>query len=80
MNPRVKSVKVLDDYELELVFNNGEVGHFSMKPYLDYPVFQPLKDYSLFTQAKATMGFVAWNDDIDMSPDTLYLESKIGQA
>jgi len=74
MNPKVKSVKVLDDYILELEFDNGEKGHFSMEPYLKYPVYFPLKDYQLFRTAKATMGFVSWNEDIDMSPDNLYLE------
>ena len=77
MNPRVTSVKVLEDYILELKFGNGEIGHFSMQPYLDYPVYRPLKDYTLFNKARATMGFISWNQDIDMSPDTLYLESKI---
>jgi len=77
MNPRVRSVKVLDDYLLELEFDNGEHGHFSMKPYLEYPVYEPLKNYGLFKQAKATFGFVSWSDDIDMSPDTLYLDAKI---
>ena len=77
MNPRVKSVKVLEDYLLELEFENGEKGHFFMKPYLEYPVFKPLKNYELFKKAKATFGFVSWDNDIDMSPDTLYLDSKI---
>lgn len=75
MNPRVKSVKVLDDHMLELLFTNGETGFFSMKPYLDYPVYRPLCDYSLFKTAKVVFGFVSWGDDIDMSPDNLYLES-----
>ncbi len=74
MNPGVKSVKALKDYKLELEFVNGEKGGFSMKPYLNYPVYLPLKDYDLFKKAKATMGFVSWNEDIDMSPDNLYLE------
>ena len=77
MNPRVKTVKILEDYTLELEFDNGERGHFSLKPYLDYPVFRPLKDISLFKKAKATMGFVSWNKEIDLSHDTLYLEAKI---
>jgi Protein of unknown function (DUF2442) len=76
MNPRVKSVTVLDNYELSLLFDNNEQGIFSMQPYLKYPVFQPLRNYSLFKTARAVMGFVSWNEDIDMSPDTLYLESK----
>lgn len=77
MNPRVKKVKASDDYILELEFENGKKGIFSMHPYLQYPVFQPLKDMSFFKKAHVTMGFVSWNDDIDMSPDTLYLDSKI---
>ena len=77
MNPRIKEVKAADNYSLELEFDNGERGAFSMQPYLHYPVFQPLKDKSVFNKAHATMGFVSWSDDIDMSPDTLYLECKI---
>ena len=77
MNPAVISVKVMQDYYLELEFENGEKGLFSMKPYLHYPVFLPLVDYTLFNKAKATMGFVSWNDNIDLSHDTLYLDSKI---
>ena len=77
MNPRVKHVKDVEDYTLELEFDNGESGIFSMLPYLEYPVFAALKDLSLFMKAHATMGFVSWNEDIDMSPDNLYLECKM---
>lgn len=77
MNPRVKSVEASDNYTLELEFDNGERGIFDMQPYLQFPVFQPLKDKSFFKKAHATMGFVSWDDEIDMSPDTLYLDSKI---
>lgn len=76
MNPRVKELKVLDDYLLELVFTNGERGIFSVGPYLDYPVYQPLRNYDLFKTARVTFGFVSWGNDIDMSPDNLYLESQ----
>jgi len=77
MNPRVKSVKALDDYELELEFDNGESGIFSVRPYLKYPVYRALEDKALFREAKIVFGAVAWNSDIDMSPDNLYLECKM---
>ncbi len=77
MNPRVKNVEPTDNYLLELEFDNGERGIFDMQPYLKYPVFQPLKNESFFKKAHATMGFVSWDEDIDMSPDTLYLDCKI---
>jgi hypothetical protein len=77
MNPRVVLVNAMDDYILELTFDNGEYGLFSMKPYLEYPVYSPLKNYDLFRKAHAVFGFVSWGEEIDMSPDNFYLESKI---
>ena len=32
MNPYVKSVRALDDYELEVLFENGERRRFDVKP------------------------------------------------
>jgi hypothetical protein len=77
MNPRVVKVLALNDYELELLFDNGERGMFSMQPYLDYPVYRPLRDKELFSKAKIVFGSVAWSSDIDMSPDNLYLECRM---
>ncbi|MBA3827901.1 MAG: DUF2442 domain-containing protein [Taibaiella sp.] len=77
MSPQVISVNVLENYLLELEFSNGEKGHFSVLPYLQYPVYQVLKNYDVFKRAKVTMGFISWDGEIDMSPDNLYLESKM---
>jgi hypothetical protein len=76
MNPRVKNVRALENYTLEIEFDNGEKGQFSMKPYLEYPVYASLKDDAVFKQATATLGFVSWNGEIDIDPDTLYIDSK----
>jgi len=76
MNPRVSSVQALPEYNLKLFFDNGEKGIFLVEPYLNYSVFEPLKDQTIFGQVKASMGFVSWNGEIDFDPDTLYLESK----
>lgn len=76
MNPRVKTLEVKDNYILELGFTNGEKGIFSVEPYLSYPVYEPLKDKEIFKRATVSFGFVNWNGEIDIDPDTLYLESK----
>ena len=47
-----------------------------MVPYLQYPAFQPLKSTALFAQARVAHGTVVWPDNIDISPDTLYLAGK----
>lgn len=47
MNPHVKSVRALDDYELEVSFENGECRRFDVKPYLGRGIFVRLRDRSL---------------------------------
>ena len=76
MNPYVKSVKPLDDYQLELTFENGEVRLFDLKPYLKHGVFSRLEDVGRFNSAHVTAGSVEWQGEIDLSYDTLYLESR----
>ena len=76
MNPRVKEVFPLENYLLQLVFTNGEEGVFDVKPWLDKGVFKELKDTELFKNAHVILGTVSWNNEIDLSPDTLSLDSK----
>jgi hypothetical protein len=77
MNPRVKDVKYESPYKLIVTFLNNEIKEFSFSSYLNYPVYEPLKDESLCHKVKVVNGTVAWNDEIDFDPDRLYLESKI---
>ncbi|MBD0295271.1 MAG: DUF2442 domain-containing protein [Flavisolibacter sp.] len=77
MNPRITSVQYRSPYKLILTFTTHEVKEFDLAPYLDYPIYQTLADESFCRKAKACMGTVVWNDEIDFDPDTLYLDSKI---
>lgn len=77
INPRVQKVQLTNDFHLILTFTNGEEKVFDMKPYLSKGVFKELDDVSLFAKAHVAWGTVVWNKDIDMSPDTLYLDSKV---
>jgi hypothetical protein len=74
INPRVKSVKPLNDYSIQLTFDNDEVKIFDVRPYLDKGVFTQLKDQSVFNSVRPFMGAVQWNNGLDFGPDTLYLE------
>ena len=76
MNPHVTSVRALDDYRLELSFDNGESRIFDVKPYLGRGVFVRLRDPSLFQAVRAVAGSVEWPCGLDLSYDTLYLESE----
>lgn len=72
----VLAVQPLEDYKLLLTFNTGEKRIFDMKPLLDYPVYQPLKNQELFRTALVDWETVSWcNGDIDVAPETLYQNS-----
>lgn len=73
MTPDVTNVRSLPDYELLVSFEDGEQRRFSLKPYLDFPAYLPLKDASRFMAAHVFNGTVAWPGEIDISPDTLYI-------
>ena len=74
MNPYVKKVKPLENYCLMLWFENGEQKIFDLKPYLNKGVFNQLKNTALFDSVRVVAGSVEWENEIDLSYDTLYLE------
>jgi Protein of unknown function (DUF2442) len=75
MNPRVKMVKPNPDYTITLVFTNGEVKRFDVKPYLNIGIFRELKNMSVFNSVKPLLGSVQWEHGQDFCPDTLYMDS-----
>jgi len=80
VNPFVKSVRPLDDYRLEILFENGERRLFDMSPYLRRGVFVRLQNRAAFQAARVVAGSVEWPGEVDLSYDTLYLESQAMNA
>ena len=75
MNPRVISVATMSNFVLQLEFVDGRRATFDVSPFLNFPVFEPLKEIAYFKRAKVDHGTVAWPGGIDFDPDTLYLDS-----
>lgn len=73
--PRPMAVEAERDYSLKVTFNNGEVRRFDVGPYLAYPAFEALKADSLFAQVRVAHNTVVWNEEVDIAPESLYLES-----
>ena len=76
MTPYVKHIRPLDDYRLEILFENGELRVFDVKPYLQLGVFVRLENRAVFQAARVVAGSVEWPGEVDLSYDTLYLESR----
>jgi hypothetical protein len=76
MNPRVSTAEYNGNHQLLLTFTNDEVGQFDFSAYLNYPIYEPLRDETFCKNVKVIDGIVQWDEYIDFDPDTLYLESK----
>lgn len=72
MNPRVKYVRPLVDYQLELEFENGEKKLFDVRPFLTIGKFAELKNDNLFDSVVPYLGSIQWSNGLDLCPDTLY--------
>jgi len=75
MNPRVKKVAPMEGYKLRIEFNNGESGEYDCTPLLEFGVFKELKNVQYFKSVMVVGGTVAWPNEQDICPDTLYLDS-----
>lgn len=79
MTPDVIKVKALPDFLLEAEFADGGIRRFDVRPLLEYPAFAALREGNLFMAAKVENGTVVWSEEIDLSPDTLYLHGEVVQ-
>ena len=77
MNPYVVSVTPTDDFRLDIIFENGEQRIFDVKPYLKRGVFVRMQNPATFAAACVAAGSVEWPGGLDLSYDTLYLESAL---
>lgn len=74
-NPRISKVSPIKNYQLNLVFTNGEKGVYDCSDLLNFGVFNELKDWHYFSKARVIDGTVVWPHEQDICPDTLYLDS-----
>ena len=68
-------VKPLDDYKLQIIFDNNEERIFDVKPYLTDTYFAPLSNPHIFRTVKVNNITVEWLGEIDICPDELYYNS-----
>ena len=62
----------VEDYILLLTFNNGIKKEVNLEPYLDQPIFEPLKDKLVFRNFTLNPFTIQWENGADFSPEFLY--------
>ena len=71
----VREVIPQADYTLLLTFASGEKKVYDARPLLEQEIFSPLKNLSFFLRAYCDGCSVAWSDEVDIAPESLYQDS-----
>lgn len=72
---KLVEVKALSDYRLWVRFDDGVEGEVDLSNLAGQGVFAIWDDYKVFKRVHIdSSGAPSWNDDIDICPDSLYLQ------
>jgi hypothetical protein len=70
--PSVIRAEYRGGFRIHLTFNDLSEGTVDLRPLLDGPVFEPLKDPEYFRGFFVDGGTVGWPNGADIAPETLY--------
>lgn len=70
--PRIKSVKALDNFSLEITYVSGEKKLYNMEKNLKYGFYKKLNNIGYFKLVKSVDTTLEWPDGEDIDPNELY--------
>lgn len=76
---RVKSVKPLRDFIVEIIFTDETERKINLEPFLRGKIFEPMRnDKRIFDAVKVDelSGTIVWENGADIDPDVLYHDLK----
>ncbi|MDH4083426.1 MAG: DUF2442 domain-containing protein [Nitrospira sp.] len=68
---RITELHVEPNWMLSIVADDGRVGRFDVRPYLQDEAFEALRDQNEFTKVVNGGYFVEWGCGADLSADTI---------
>ena len=75
MYKAVIKVMPIENYQLNLTFENGENKIFDVKPYLNLGIFKELQNLEMFNTVRVSFDTIEWQNQADIDPETLYEDS-----
>ena len=75
MLPKIKEVKALDDYILDVTFEDGKKVRYNVTKHIkNYPSYDILKDKDVFKNFKVSDSrtVIVWNKDVDLPSHDIY--------
>lgn len=70
--PRIKEVKALDNFSVEIIYITGEKKIYDMKEDLKLKPYEKLNNKAYFKLVKSVGPTIQWPDGEDMDPNRLY--------
>lgn len=61
----------LDGYRVRLTFSDEATKELDLEPYLNGPIFAPVRDQATFRQAHIADGAIAWPNGADIDTQVL---------
>jgi hypothetical protein len=75
MRNELLRVTAVDEFELLLEYENGEQRRFDMKPLLVMKPWTRIASRAMFALVRLEYGTAVWPGNVDVAPETLYLDS-----
>ncbi len=71
--PRVTAIAPLIGFQVHFTFADGTEADIDLEPLMRGPIFEPLRrDPALFAQMYLDDDTIAWPNEADIAPETLY--------
>jgi len=68
----VSKAEYLDNYRIELTFNNGETKTVDLQNELNGSIYKPLRQLDYFKSFRVPYNTVEWSNGADFAPEYLY--------
>lgn len=78
--PAVVKAEYRGGHRIRLTFNDNSFKTVDFTPWLNGPVFEPLKTEEYFKTFFLDGGTVAWANGADIAPETLYEATAVEEA
>jgi len=71
---KVTSVDALDDYKLQVTFDDGVSGIIDLRDFIKNGIFSVLEEKQFFDKVYTNGNSIAWNDDLEIDSLAVYAE------
>ena len=78
--PTIMRAEYRGGYMIHVVFGDGVERTVDFLPWLEGPIFEPLKDTTYFQRFFLEAGTVTWPNGADIAPETLYERATSNEA